>query len=125
MRKNRALSTSRESLQIVAYYPQQSYALRRTHEMLGEKITSVEQTHVLFDYEATAYLTDLSRRLLTLPPPARLAEEMAQLEADGVVDLGRVPSTAGREVECDTGIEGILRNWPPNNFLPSIGQPCS
>ncbi len=82
MRKTRALSTSRESLQIVAYYPQQSYTLRRTHEMLGEKITSAEQIHVLFDYEATAYLTDLSRRLLTLPPPAGLAEEMAQLEAD-------------------------------------------
>ncbi|MFY7851484.1 MAG: hypothetical protein ACOVQ6_06810, partial [Brevundimonas sp.] len=90
MRKTRALSTSRESLQIVAHYPQQSYALRRTHEMLGEKITSAEQSHVLFDYEATAHLTDLSRRLLTLPPPAGLAKEMAQLEADAQLIVARL-----------------------------------
>lgn len=90
MRKARALSTSRESLQIVAYYRQQSYALRRTHEMLGEKITSAEQTHLLFDYEATANLADLSRRLLTLPPPAGLAEEMAQLEADAQLVVARL-----------------------------------
>src|SRR5699024_5742635 len=90
MRRTRALSTSRESLQIVAYYPQQSYALRRTHEMLGEKITSAEQSHVLLDYEATAYLTDLSRRLPTPPPPAGLAEEMAQLEADAQLMVARL-----------------------------------
>ena len=90
MRKTKALSTSRESLQIIAYYPQQSYALRRTHEMLGEKITSAEQTHVLFDYEATANLADLSRRLLMLPPPAGLAEEMAQLEVDAQLIVERL-----------------------------------
>lgn len=90
MRKTKALSTSRESLQIVAYYPQQSYVLRRTHEMLGEKITSAEQSHVLFDYEATAHLTDLSRRLLTLPPPAGLVKEMAQLEADAQLIVARL-----------------------------------
>lgn len=82
MRKTRALSTSRQSLQIVADYAHQSYALRRTHEMLGENIVSEEQTHVLFDYEATAYLRDLARRLLTLPPPGGLLKVMAQHEAD-------------------------------------------
>ncbi len=90
MHKSRALSTSRESLQIVAYHPQQTYALRRTHEILGENITSAEQTHVLFDYEATAYLIDLSRRLLTLPPPVGLAEEMAQHEAGAQLIMARL-----------------------------------
>jgi hypothetical protein len=90
MRKTRALSTSRESLQIVAYYPQQSYALRRTHEMLGENIASKEQAHLLFDYEATAYLTDLSRRLLVLPSPLGLAEEMTQHEADAQFIMARL-----------------------------------
>jgi len=90
MRKTKALSTSRESLQIVAYYPQQSYALRRTHEMLCETITSPEQSLVLFDYEATAYLTDLSRRVLTLPPPAGIAEEMAQHEANAQLIVARL-----------------------------------
>lgn len=90
VRKTKALSTSRESLQIVAHYPQQSYALRLTHEMLGENIAAEEQTHVLFDYEVTAYLTDLSRRLLTLPPRAGLAEEMARQEADAQLIMARL-----------------------------------
>jgi len=90
MRKTRALSTSRESLQIVAHYAQQSYALRRTHEMLGENITSEEQTHVLLDYEATAYLTGLARRLLTLPPPGGLVEEMAQHEVNAQLIIARL-----------------------------------
>jgi hypothetical protein len=90
MRKTRALSTSRGSLQIVAHYAQQSYALRRTHEMLGENITSEEQNHVLFDYEATDYLAGLARRLLTLPPPGGLVEEMAQHEADAQLIMVRL-----------------------------------
>lgn len=90
MRKSTAMSTSRESLQIVAYYPQQSYALRRTHEILGERITSAEQTHVLFDYKATTYLTALACRLLTLPPPADLADEMAQLQTDAQLVVARL-----------------------------------
>jgi len=90
MRKTRALSTSRESLRIVAHCAQQSYTLRRTHEMLGENITSEEQTHVLFDYEATAYLTGLARRLLTLPPPGGLVEEMAQHEVDAQLVIARL-----------------------------------
>lgn len=90
MRKTNALSTSRESLQIVAHYAQQSYALRRTHETLDENISSGEQTHVLFDYQATANLRDLSSRLLTLPPPAGLAEEMAQHEADARLIVSRL-----------------------------------
>jgi len=90
MRKTRALSTSRESLQIVAHHAQQSYALRRTHEVLGENISSEKQTHVLFDYEATAYLTGLARRLLTLPPPRGLIEEMAQHEADAQLIIARL-----------------------------------
>lgn len=90
MRKTKALSTSRRSLQIVARYPQQSYTLRRTHEMLDANITSGDQTHILFDYEATADLTDLSRRLLTLPPPAGLREEMAQHEAEATLIMARL-----------------------------------
>jgi hypothetical protein len=90
MRKTKALSTSRESLQILARYPQQSYALRRTDEMLAENITSGDQTHILFDYEATVYLTDLSRRLLKLPPPAGLREEMAEHEADARLIMARL-----------------------------------
>lgn len=90
MRKNRALRTSRESLQIVARHPQQSFALFRTHELLGENITSEEQTHVLFDFDSTVYLTDLARRLVTLPPPAGLAEEMAQHEVEAQLLMMRL-----------------------------------
>lgn len=90
MRKTNALSTSRRSLQIVAQYPHQSYAVRRTDEMLGENITSADQTHTLFDHEGTFYLTGLARRLLTLPPPVGLAEEMAEHEENARLIMERL-----------------------------------
>lgn len=90
MRKTNALSTSRESLQIVADYSQQCYVLRCTHEILFENVTAEEQTPGLFDYEATSYLTDLSWRLRMLPPPIGLADEMAQHETDARLITARL-----------------------------------
>ena len=108
VRKTNALSTSRESLQIVVQYPQQSYALRRTDEMLGENITSADQTHVLFDYEATIYLTDLSRRLLKLPPPAGLREEMAEHEGDARLIMARL---TGEVAALESGLVSAAKDF--------------
>jgi hypothetical protein len=90
MRKTNALATSRRSLQIVARFPQQVFVLRRTDEMLAENVASEHQAHRLFDHEATANLIALARRLLTLPPPAGLSEEMAEHEADARLIMSRL-----------------------------------
>lgn len=90
MRKTNALSTSRESLEVVARFPSQVFALRRTDKMLEENVTSGEQSHLLFDYDQTVYLQALSRRLLILPPPESLREEMALHEADSRLLMSRL-----------------------------------
>jgi hypothetical protein len=90
MRKSNALSTSRDSLRIVAQFPQQSYVLKRTDEILGETITSEAQTHTLFDYEETVELSVLSRRLQAIPEPTGLRDRMAQLEATAQLVMSRL-----------------------------------
>lgn len=90
MRKSNALSTSRQSLQIAAQFPRQFFVLRRTHEILQERITSAKEIHCLFDYEGTVQFTALCRRLQTIPPPAGLKEEMALHEADARLIMSRL-----------------------------------
>lgn len=90
MRKSNALSTSRDSLLIASQYLQQVYVLRRTDEMLGENITSSDQVANLLDYQAGIDLSNLCRRLQTIPEPAGLRVEMAEHESNARVVMQRL-----------------------------------
>lgn len=64
--------------------------MRRTDLILAENVTSGEQADRLFDYEESANLSTLARRLSTLPPPPGLREEMAEHEVNARLIMSRL-----------------------------------
>lgn len=90
MRKSHALSTSRSSLQIAAQFPQQTYVLRRTDEILDRRVSSQDQTSALFDYQETVELIGLCRQLQAIPQPLGLQAHMEQLEANAKLVISRL-----------------------------------
>jgi hypothetical protein len=81
MRKTNALSTTRDSLQIVSAFPAQTFLLRRTDEVLEERISEDEHVSRLIDYRGTIDLETLCRELQILPTPAALKVWMAEEQA--------------------------------------------
>ena len=81
MQKRNALSTSRESLRVVALFPDQIGLLRKTHELLDDKVTSNDDAAKLIDHQATLDLIELARALRQIPQPVDLADRMTQAEA--------------------------------------------
>jgi hypothetical protein len=90
MRKSNALKTSRNSLQIAARFPQQVFVLRRTDEILSERITSADEANGLFDYEETVELAAFCRQLNKVPEPLGLREHMAELETNARTVMARL-----------------------------------
>lgn len=80
MQKRNALSTSRESLRVVALYPDQICLLRPTHELLDDKVASSDDATALFDHQATLELIALARDLRQVPQPPHLARRMEEAE---------------------------------------------
>ncbi|MGQ3287547.1 hypothetical protein [Sphingopyxis sp.] len=81
MQKRNALSTSRESLRVVALFPDQIGLLRKTHELLDDKVTSNDDAAKLIDHQATLDLIELARALRQIPQPVDLPDRMTQAEA--------------------------------------------
>lgn len=108
MRKSRALSTSRASLQIAAAFPGQVFVLRRTDEMLSEDIRAQDQAHSLIDYQATVDLAALSRDLQTVPEPAGLRDRMAALQADANIVVSRLTEEVA---VLEDGLVDAARNF--------------
>lgn len=91
MRKQHALSTSRESLLIAASFPNQVFVLKRTHEILEFNIRATAEIDLLFDHAAAAEFDDICKGLVVLPPSAALVSRMSELEreaANVIVELG-------------------------------------
>lgn len=92
MRKTNALSTSRESLQIVSGYLPQIFVLRDVYQIMCTRVTRFEETDALFDYYQSGGLQDLCDDLYRFPPSPNLVRYF-----DEAGDLARRQITQLRE----------------------------
>lgn len=81
MQKKNALKTSRESLAIVAKFPNQVFALRPVGDILDDEIRSKNDAIKLIDYPESVRLGQLAADLRRIPPPENLERTMQEAEA--------------------------------------------
>ncbi len=115
MRKRNALSTSRESLQIMSQFPTQVFVMKKTYEILELNIASNADVDRLFDYDAGLELDQISADLVTLPPPDRLKARMTELEEEAV----NVIAELGKQME---DLEDALVSMTKEFKQPQIKQ---
>lgn len=81
MQKKNALTTSRESLAIVANFPNQVFTLRSVSEILDDEVRNKDDAVKLIDYAGSVRLSRLAADLRRVPQPQHLAPMMQEAEA--------------------------------------------
>ena len=82
MLKKNALTTARQSLRVVSFFPEQTLVLRQTHEILEERVSRAADACAFFDANATEDVRALSHDLQVEPAPLDLALRMAAMERE-------------------------------------------
>lgn len=108
MQKKNALSTSRDSLRLVAKFPDQSFALRPTHDILDERVETSSDAARLIDHQATLDLIALARDLRTVPVPADLEHRMAGVQLRAATMMERLKAEV---TEWEGGLVDATRDF--------------
>lgn len=90
MRKEYALSVSRNSLRLVARFPNQCYAMKRTDLLLEYRVRNLDDSAELIDYQETLELRSLAQSLWRVPPPKGLTAFMRHLEDEAAGFIARL-----------------------------------
>lgn len=114
MHKKNALSTARESLQIVRSFPSQVYVLKRTDQLLDANITSSDQTSQLIDFEAGVDLAVLASELGVVPTPVGLPEHMEELERDARLLMERLSAEVA---ELEPGLIDAAKDFSNDELV--------